>query len=224
MESTGISNEQGVVEKICATITDISEQKQLEHRLQMANRVKSEFLAIMSHELRTPLNGILGMSELLKQGICGTLNDKQADSVRMIGKSGQHLLELIDDILEVSKIDVDNIQLDFMQFSVKKVGNSCLRSIKHKTQQKKLSLSSRIDSATNIQADERRMKKILLNLLNNAIKFTPEKTGLGLYIVPRLAELHGGSVSVTSEVGKGSRFIVRLPCTQECNLEGMRYE
>jgi signal transduction histidine kinase len=232
--------------------------------LARAARLKDEFLANMSHELRTPLNAILGMSEVLQEGIYGPLNVQQAKSVHTIEESGRHLLVLINDILELAKIEAGKIKLDLIPVSANWVGESCLRLVKELAHKKQVKLQAVFDSnRLTVQADERYLKQILLNLLGNAIKFTPtggtvrleikgdteqqvvnlsvadtgigitaedmrylfkpfvqldgglnrqhEGTGLGLALVYRLVEMHGGSISVTSNSGQGSCFTVALP-------------
>jgi PAS domain S-box-containing protein len=232
--------------------------------LARAARLKDEFLASMSHELRTPLNAILGMSEALLEQVYGELNEKQLKSLRSIEESGRHLLALINDILDLSKIGAGKMELDLGPVPVESACQSSLRIIKESAQKKQLKVSWSFDgTVTMIQADGRRLKQILVNLLNNAVKFTPEGgliglevrgdiehqmvnltvwdtgigissqdvgrlfqpfvqldgrlsrqyggTGLGLALVYRMVEMHGGSVKVESEVGKGSRFTVSLP-------------
>ncbi|MEN8217205.1 MAG: response regulator [Pseudomonadota bacterium] len=233
-------------------------------KLARAVRVKDEFLANMSHELRTPLNGILGLSEILQEGIYGFLNPQQTKSIRTIEESGRHLLSLINDILDLAKIEAGQMKLEIIPVSTEGIGNASLRLIRQLALKKRIKISENYDSAvTIIQADKRYLKQILLNLLSNAVKFTPkggkinleirgnaeqgmvefiisdtgigiaekdmaylfkpfvqldsglnrahEGTGLGLSLVYRLTEMHGGSISVESELSKGSRFIVSLP-------------
>jgi len=218
----------------------------------------------MSHELRTPLNAILGLSEALQEEVYGPLNERQRRSLRTIEGSGQHLLSLINDILDVSKVESGKLELQITSVSVESVSQASLGLIKQAAHEKRLKVSSTLDSAvTTIQADERRLKQILVNLLSNAVKFTPEGgeiglevvgdaegevvhfavwdrgvgispedmerlfepfvqldsslsrqhagTGLGLALVSRLTEMHGGGISVESQVGQGSRFTVSLP-------------
>jgi signal transduction histidine kinase/CheY-like chemotaxis protein len=248
---------------------------ELEHRvvertveLERANRAKDEFLANMSHELRTPLNSILGLSESLLEQRRGALNDHQQKSLQTIGASGQHLLDLINDILDLSKIEAGMFGIDPQSISLGDLCRACLAFVKAQAARKSITLKQSMDpSVSEIQADPRRLKQILVNLLTNAVKFTPEGgqvsldvrvqpdqeriqfwvidtgigiapqdlqrlfqpfvqvesslnrqyegTGLGLALVQKLTDLHGGSVSVESEVGKGSRFTISLPWRPE---------
>ena len=232
--------------------------------LARALRVKDEFLANMSHELRTPLNAILGLSESLGEQIAGPLNEKQQKYISTIGESGHHLLSLINDILDLAKIDAGHIKLDINKVDIRSVCNASLRMVKQLAQKKNQEISLEIDDGLGLMwADERRLKQMMVNLLGNAVKFTPEDgklglevhgdeeanqiaitvwdngigikeddlarlfqpfvqldsglareatgTGLGLALVTQMARLHGGSVNVTSEAGKGSRFSILLP-------------
>jgi PAS domain S-box-containing protein len=236
--------------------------------LARAARLKDEFLASMSHELRTPLNTILGLSEALQEQVYGSLNEEQLDSLRIIGDSGHHLLDLISDILDLSKIEAGKLELEIDIVPVEHVCQASLWLVKPVADKKHLQVSLTFrGGATTIQADQRRLKQILVNLLSNAVKFTPEGgaiglevvgdperqvahftvwdtgigipqedmgrlfqpfvqldsslarqysgTGLGLSLVYRMVEMHGGGVSVESEVGKGSRFTVSLPWREQ---------
>ncbi|MBM3235839.1 response regulator [Candidatus Poribacteria bacterium] len=152
--------------------------------LARADRLKDEFLASMSHELRTPLSAILGMSEGLQEEVYGPLNDKQMKCLRGIEESGRHLLSLINDILDVSKIAVGKLALEIGPVSVEAVCEASLRFIKQDAQKKRLHVSSTIDnSVTTFQGDERRLKQILVNLLSNAVKFTKAGGTIGLEVV-----------------------------------------
>jgi PAS domain S-box-containing protein len=233
-------------------------------KLARAARLKDEFLANMSHELRTPLNAILGISEVLQDEVYGPINKQQAKSIRTIEDSGRHLLSLINDILDLAKMEAGQVKLEIIPISADGMVYTCLRLVKQLAIKKRIKLSTSFDiNVTIVQADERYLKQMLLNLLSNAIKFTPEQgqvnleirghlkqgmvefivsdtgigiaekdmedlfkpfvqldgslsraqegTGLGLSLVSRLAEMHGGSVSVESEVSQGSRFTISLP-------------
>jgi signal transduction histidine kinase/ActR/RegA family two-component response regulator len=232
--------------------------------LARAARLKDEFLASMSHELRTPLNAILGMSETLQEQVYGPLNEEQLDSLRTVEESGRHLLSLINDILDISKIEAGKLELQIGPLPVESVCQASLQFVKQEAHKKRIKVSLTQDSAvTALQADGRRLKQILVNLLTNAVKFTSEGgaiglevagdaqkglahftvwdtgigisqedrgrlfqpfvqldsslsrqyagTGLGLALVHRLTKMHGGSVSLESQVGRGSRFTVSLP-------------
>jgi CheY-like chemotaxis protein/nitrogen-specific signal transduction histidine kinase len=153
--------------------------------LARALRVKDEFLANMSHELRTPLNAILGLSESLGEQIAGPLNEKQQKYIATIGESGHHLLSLINDILDLAKIDAGQITLDINKVDIHSVCQASLRMIKQLAQKKNQEVSLEIDEGLGLMwADERRLKQMIVNLLGNAVKFTPENGQLGL-------EVHG---------------------------------
>ena len=140
-----------------------------------ANRAKDEFLANMSHELRTPLNGILGFSETLLEEIRGTLNERQKQSVQIIHSSGEHLLGLINDILDVSKIESGMFELLTERVIVNDICRSSLNFIKQLAGKKSIHVEYKLDpAASTLVADPKRLKQILVNLLNNAVKFTPE--------------------------------------------------
>lgn len=149
--------------------------------LARAARLKDEFLASMSHELRTPLNAILGLSEALQEEVYGSLNSRQHKSLATVEESGRHLLSLINDILDISKVEAGKLLLDIGPISVEAVCQSSLRLIKQVAYKKQLKVTSTLDSGvTVIQADQRRLKQILVNLLSNAVKFTPEGGTIGL--------------------------------------------
>jgi len=239
--------------------------------LARAARLKDEFLANMSHELRTPLNTIITLSEALKEHLYGELTPQQDDSIGVMEESGRHLLGLINDLLELAKIEAGKVKLEILPISPEVISKACLRTLKESAERKQIQTTLIIDEkVTNIQADDRYLRQILLNLLSNAIKFTPEEgkvnieikgqsepgvvyltvsdtgkgiaqedmihlfkpfeqldsrlakehegAGLGLCLIYRLTEMHGGSVTVESEVGVGSRFTVCLPWQLEDTL------
>jgi signal transduction histidine kinase/CheY-like chemotaxis protein len=233
--------------------------------LTRAAHAKDEFLANMSHELRTPLNSVLGFGEILLAELPGPLNDKQRTFLEYIGNSGRHLLELINDILDIAKDGAGKLQLQKEAVHVHEVCQSSLRVVGETTNRKRIALSFRADGLDNVFAwlDPKRLKQILLNLLGNAVKFTPEGgsvslevhadakgkvlrfavrdtgpgiasqdmsrlfqpfsqldtrlsrehegSGLGLMIVRRMVDMLQGSVTVESELGRGSCFTVALP-------------
>ncbi|HMB22206.1 MAG TPA: PAS domain S-box protein [Anaerolineales bacterium] len=157
--------------------------------LARALRVKDEFLANMSHELRTPLNAILGLSESLAEQIAGPLNEKQQKYINTISESGHHLLALINDILDLAKIEAGQITLDINKVDIRSVCQSSLRMVRQLAQKKNQEISLEIDEGLVLMwADERRLKQMIVNLLGNAVKFTPENGRLGL-------EVHGDEAS-----------------------------
>jgi PAS domain S-box-containing protein len=261
-----------------ATLFDITKRKQAEQELQQrraelsaanvalakAARLKDEFLASMSHELRTPLTGILGLAEALQEQVYGPLNDKQLRSLQTIQESGLHLLELINDVLDLSKIAAGQLDLQMERCPVADVCQSSLQLIREMAHRKGQQVSFTIQPpAIDLCADARRLRQMLFNLLGNAVKFAPSGgrlglevegdeeagvvrfhvwdtgigiaaedlpklfraftqldsrltrhysgTGLGLSLVQRMADLHGGSMSVESNPGQGSRFTLTLP-------------
>jgi signal transduction histidine kinase len=234
-------------------------------QLEIANKHKSEFLANMSHELRTPLNAIIGFSEVLLERLFGELNDKQDDYLKDIHSSGRHLLNLINDILDLSKVEAGRMELDLSTFDVANAIANATTLVRERAQRHGIALRHELDPGLGeIAADERKFKQILLNLLSNAVKFTPdgghvdvrahrepdrlvvavhdtgigiapddqqavfeefrqvgqdytnkqEGTGLGLTLTRRFVELHGGTIRVDSEPGKGSTFTFTIPTTR----------
>ena len=163
--------------------------------LEVATRHKSEFLANMSHELRTPLNAIIGFSEVLQERMFGEMNEKQTEYIDDIHGSGKHLLSLINDILDLSKIEAGRMELDLATFSVPEAIGNALTLIRERALRHGIELTASIDPAVGaISADERKFKQILLNLLSNAVKFTPE----GGRVVVAAQPAHGMiEVSVT---------------------------
>jgi PAS domain S-box-containing protein len=278
---------------VFASARDMTELKRYEETLRQTNaeleeasRMKSEFLANMSHELRTPLNAIIGFSELLKDGLVGSLTDKQRGFIGDIFNSGSHLLSLINDILDLSKVEAGKMELDLEPVAVADLFANSLSIIREEAAERHVRLDLDAGSLLGtIQVDVRKVKQILYNLLSNAVKFSddggnvvlhaarvprsavgqpssvwpshgfvaparpPEEflmisvrdngigisekglrqlfqpfvqvdsglarrfegTGLGLAMVKRLAELHGGAVAMESSEGEGSVFSVWLP-------------
>ena len=226
-----------------------------------ANRAKSEFLANIGHELRTPLTGILGFSHVLLEQIFGELNDKQKQYISGINSCGQHLLDLINDLLDLSKIEAGKEELSLEMVEIEEICQASIFLVRERSQEKGLKLSMSIATdVTTFIADNRRVKQILFNLLSNAVKFTEigsvtltvekndnvlkfsvldtgigispenqtklfqpfkqldsglarkyEGTGLGLVLSRKLANLHGGDITLVSELGKGSCFTLWLP-------------
>lgn len=257
---------------------------QVNQDLERASQLKSEFLAGMSHELRTPLNSILGFSELLLRQIGGSLTDRQLKQVQAIFSSGQHLLRLINDILDLSKVEAGKTELILQAVDIGALCNQCLRMMQATVEKKRITLTLELDYRLDrAMVDAQRVSQMLINLLSNAVKFTPEAgqiklsaqlayggklvqeqrvdrspvnpstpylqltvsdsgigipvdqqqylfqpfrqidsslsrkhegTGLGLALTKRFAELHGGTVTFTSQEGAGSQFSIWLPLTE----------
>ena len=144
-------------------------------QLEVANRHKSEFLANMSHELRTPLNAIIGFSEVLIARMFGDLNAKQDEYLTDIHSSGQHLLSLINDILDLSKIEAGRMELELSEFHLPSALQNAMTLVRDRAQTHGIVLALRVDeSLGKVCADERKVKQIVLNLLSNAVKFTPD--------------------------------------------------
>jgi signal transduction histidine kinase len=153
----------------------VSEIQDKSAQLEIASRNKSEFLANMSHELRTPLNAIIGFSEVLSERMFGEINEKQAEYVGDILQSGQHLLSLINDILDLSKIEAGRMGLELSEFELPSTVESTLTLVRERAVRRSITLACTVDERLGtIRADERKVKQVLLNLLSNALKFTPE--------------------------------------------------
>ncbi len=185
---------------VFASARDMTELKRFEHTLQQKNaeleaasRMKSEFLATMSHELRTPLNAIIGFSEVLKDGLMGAMTDQQRGFIGDIFSSGNHLLSLINDILDLSKVEAGKMTLDLEPVQVSSLFENSLSIIREKAAARRIRLIADPSATLGaIQADARKVKQIVYNLLSNAVKFTPEGGQV---------TLHAGYVS-RAEVGK----------------------
>ncbi|HET7671628.1 MAG TPA: HAMP domain-containing sensor histidine kinase, partial [Burkholderiales bacterium] len=144
-------------------------------QLEIANKHKSDFLANMSHELRTPLNAIIGFSEVLIEKMFGEVNDKQLDYLKDIHESGRHLLSLINDILDLSKIEAGRMDLEISSFHLPTAISNAMTLIRERAQRHGIQLGVEVDPRLGeFQADERKFKQIMLNLLSNAVKFTPD--------------------------------------------------
>ena len=231
-------------------------------QLEVATQHKSEFLANMSHELRTPLNAVIGFSEVLLERMFGDLNPKQDEYLQDILSSGRHLLSLINDILDLSKIEAGRMELEVTTFDLPVALDNALALVRERATRHGIALTLAVDDRVGaVVGDERKIKQVILNLLSNAVKFTPEGgrvtvralpagdavevsvsdtgigiapedqgaifeefrqvgtdyarkregTGLGLTLARKFVELHGGTIRVASEAGKGSTFTFTLP-------------
>ena len=162
--------------------------RELEHKstqLEVASRHKSEFLANMSHELRTPLNAIIGFSEVLLERMFGELNEKQEEYLRDIFASGRHLLSLINDILDLSKVEAGRMELELADFDLAEALTSAATLVRERAGRREITLDVTVDARLGqVRADERKIRQVLLNLLSNAIKFTPERGRIEVRAAP----------------------------------------
>jgi signal transduction histidine kinase len=155
-------------------------------QLEAASQHKSEFLANMSHELRTPLNAIIGFSEVLSERMFGELNDKQAEYLKDIYASGTHLLSLINDILDLSKIEAGRMELELSDFDLPTALDNALMLVRERAGRRSITLQMSVDERLGeVRADERKIRQVVLNLLSNAIKFTPEGGRIEVAAVPQ---------------------------------------
>ncbi len=228
---TPIRNRAGLITGTVGIALDITDRKQVQldlhrtnHRLALSNtqlqratQLKDEFLATMSHELRTPLNAILGMSEALQEEVFGDLNDRQFKSINTIKRSGKHLLSLINDILDVSKISAGKLKLETTTTTIDQLCRSSLVFIKQQAFEKQIELDLQLpQESVPIVVDDRRMRQVLINLLSNAVKFTP--SGGQVIMVARYLEdastaLAGLEITVT-DTGIGIASADRLKLFQ----------
>jgi signal transduction histidine kinase/DNA-binding response OmpR family regulator len=198
---------------VFASARDMTELKEYEQTLQQKNveleeasRMKSEFLANMSHELRTPLNAIIGFSELLKDGVVGDLSGQQRGFIGDIFNAGQHLLSLINDILDLSKVEAGKMELDLELVAIDALLADSLPIIKAKAADRNIRLELEADSDLgDVRVDVRKVKQILVNLLSNAVKFTND----GGRVVMRADRVPSADVGQTSGSGRGRRFAAR---------------
>jgi signal transduction histidine kinase len=183
-------------------------------QLEAASQHKSEFLANMSHELRTPLNAIIGFSEVLSERMFGELNEKQAEYLKDIYASGTHLLSLINDILDLSKIEAGRMELELIDFDLPTALDSALTLVRERAGRRNITLRMSVDERLGeVRADERKIRQVVLNLLSNAIKFTPEGGRIEVRTVPV-----DGSIEVSvSDIGVGI-----APGDQEAVFEEFR--
>ena len=152
-----------------------NEIQETSRQLEIANKHKSEFLANMSHELRTPMNAIIGFSEVMLGGMTGPMADKQKEFTKDIRDSGKHLLGLINDILDLAKIEAGRMELDVARFNLASAMDNALTLVRGRAERHGIQLESVVDPKVGeYDGDERKFKQIMLNLLTNAVKFTPE--------------------------------------------------
>jgi protein-histidine pros-kinase len=262
---------------VSSSIRDITERRRVEHALQeknveleRANQAKDKFLATMSHELRTPLNAVIGFTGLLLMKLPGPLTPDQEKQLGMVQSSAKHLLSLINDLLDLAKIDSGNVQMQLVPVACRSLVDEVASTLRPAAEGKGLRLLVQMpDGALEVRTDRRAVHQILINLVNNAIKFTEagtvsvsvgfrdrdadrcvelavadtgagisvqdqatlfqafarvgssaarartEGTGLGLYLSRKLAELLGGRIELSSEVGRGSCFTLVLPIARD---------
>jgi PAS domain S-box-containing protein len=201
-------------------VADITERKKLEEAevvrrsAEAANKAKSDFLANMSHELRTPLNSILGFSEVLRDEMFGKLNEKQKEYIGDIHGSGRHLLSLINDILDLSKVEAGRMELEAGSFLLSNVLNASLIMFKENAMKHGINLNLRIeqDADIEIKADERKFKQIMFNLLSNAVKFTHDGGYVG--VAARLSHNVGATRRGAQEEGEEGR-VTASPLQQD---------
>lgn len=226
-----------------------------------SDKIKNEFLANVSHGLRTPLNAIIGFSEVLSNGFYGSLNEKQLEFVKDINLSGINLLEMINEILDISKIEAKAMTLNETEFLLSQAVEEVVNIVKPLADKKSISIHKNLSKNKTIFADFQKIRQVLYNLLSNAIKYSPDKgtievnaefnndnfiieikdngigiapkdqdkifekfvqlenaytkkessTGLGLTITKELVEMHNGEITIKSDIGKGTTFIVKIP-------------
>ena len=239
----------------------MSERKDQNERILEADKAKNEFLANISHELRTPLNSILGFADILSTRIYGDLNPKQEEYINDIKVSGTHLLGMINEILDMSKIEANAIKIVKSTFPISRALTEVCNILAPLAQKKNIHINAAMQYDFEVFADYQKIQQILYNLVSNAIKYSPENdeieiavahtdksfqiavhdngigidpkyhgkifakfvqldsaytkkessTGLGLTITKELVELHGGKISLISEINNGSTFIVDIP-------------
>jgi signal transduction histidine kinase len=158
------------------------ELEEKSRQLEIADRHKSEFLASMSHELRTPLNAVIGFSEVLLDRMFGEINPKQEEYLQDIVTSGRHLLSLINDILDLAKIEAGRMELELTDFHLPQAIDNSITLIRERAARRSITLEVEVDPRLGeIKGDERKVKQVLLNLLSNAVKFTPEGGQVGVH-------------------------------------------
>lgn len=205
-----LQKSQAALERQAAQLADLAQKYALEKtRAEEANATKSRFLANMSHELRTPLNAIIGFSEIMSSGMFGQLgSEKYQEYCRDILTSGQYLLDVINDILDMSKIEAGRVKLDLEPLDLARTVGESLRVVSGRAENKRLSLRAQTQQDMHIVADRRAMKQIALNLLSNAVKFTPD----GGTVTVRTRRLENSVMLMIADTGIGiaPQSLVRL--------------
>ncbi|PYM75186.1 MAG: histidine kinase, partial [Candidatus Rokuibacteriota bacterium] len=183
-------------------------------QLEIADRHKSEFLASMSHELRTPLNAVIGFSEVLLERMFGEINAKQDEYLQDILSSGRHLLSLINDILDLAKIEAGRMELDVADFHLPQAIDNAVTLVRERAARRAITLEVGIDPQLGeVKGDERKVKQVLLNLLSNAIKFTPEGGRV---------DVHAGLVDGVAEISVSDTGVGIAPEDHEAVFEEFR--
>jgi signal transduction histidine kinase/FixJ family two-component response regulator len=169
--------------------------------LERADRLKTEFLANMSHELRTPLNAVIGFSQLLEQQYFGELNDKQLEYIHEIEGAGGHLLDLINDILDLSKIEAGRMELELERLELAELLESCARLVRERAVRAGLDLTLEVVPGLSVSGDKRKLKQVIVNLLSNAVKFTPSggRVTLKAHPLRRGADVRDGDIEISVE-------------------------
>jgi signal transduction histidine kinase len=169
-----------LAQKVKERTTELEEARKI---AVAANKAKSEFLANISHELRTPLNSIIGFSEVMKDGMTGPLSEEQKGFLHDIWGSGKHLLRLINDILDLSKIEAGMMELELSEVSPKELLEGGLYMFREKALRHRIQLTTKVSAdvaSLTITADERKLKQVVLNLVSNALKFSPDGGTVGI--------------------------------------------
>jgi PAS domain S-box-containing protein len=267
--NTPLTNDAGEVFGVASLVLDITERQQAEQAIVQGDRLKSEFLANMSHELRTPLNSILGYTDVLLMGLDGELDEEVTTDLEAIHDNSQHLLKLINDILDLAKIEAGRMTFELGDVNVSNLLSEVAKTSAGLLVNKDVEMVVEADeSLPTIVADYHRVYQVITNLVSNAVKFTEkgsitlrafaegnemvlqvadtgigiapddleaifeeftqadtsstrqhEGTGLGLTITRRLVQMHGGAISVESELDKGSTFSARFPMQAKVDPE-----
>jgi len=259
--ATTAATSQQIAQDAAALEAELNEAKAAQAAAEADAKAKMRFLANMSHELRTPLNAIMGFSDIMRTRLFGELPPRYGDYPELIHESGRHLLDLINDVLDMSKIEADRYELALEVFDAREPVNAALRILQIQAHEARVHLRGVLPPAElDVNADRRAIKQIVLNLVANALKFTPAPgsvtvtlqaaenalelvvadtgvgiapedlarlgqpfeqagdavarsggTGLGLSLVKAFATLHGGEMTIESQLGEGTAVTVRLP-------------